>query len=150
MPCLSHCGVPDNNKVLNYEEFTSLLFGYNPVLEPQARELFSLIDMDGDGSIDYGEFLLLIDDPEKMKRDIYGKIENMFEADASGCSFELGIAVILFVLGLYYTPIICDKQMVLQQEIIKYPLFNNLSTTKLLALHKTNKDTSEGGNSNNL
>jgi Ca2+-binding EF-hand superfamily protein len=66
----------DNNKALSFEEFTSLLFGYNPVLEPQSRELFGLIDMDGDGSIDYGEFLLIIEDPEKMKRDIYTKIEN--------------------------------------------------------------------------
>lgn len=71
----------DNNKALSFEEFTGLLFGYNPVLEPQARELFNLIDMDGDGSIDFGEFLLIIDDPDKMKKDIYSKIENMYEAD---------------------------------------------------------------------
>jgi hypothetical protein len=79
---------------------------------------------------------------------VFGE-ENM-RNQAGGCSFELAIAVILFVFGLYYTPIICDKQTVLQHEIIKDPLFNSLSTTKLLALHKTNKDTSEGGNSNNL
>lgn len=62
--------------------------------------------------------------------------ENM-RHEAGGCIFELVVSILLFVFGIYYTPVIYDKQTTLQQEIVDNPLFNNLSTTKLLALHKT-------------
>ncbi len=74
--------------------------------------------------------------------------ENM-RNQAGGCTFELVVSILLFVFGIYYTPVIYDKQATLQQEIVDNPLFNNLSTTKLLALHKT-REASDSASSNNL
>ena len=75
--------------------------------------------------------------------------EEHMRNQTGGCVTELVISLVLFVFGIYYTPVIYDKQTVVQKEIVNDPLFNSLSTTKLLALHKT-RDIKGGATDNHL